>query len=720
MTLEVIDYVKKYREDMMLNIGELVKGTKIPKGENGKIIWHNEINVNVLDQERGLCVFCGITSNHLMIIDLDDAILFEHFKIYQDRTFIVKTGKKGFHIYFRTYENPKSKSLTNAQGQHIDILGQGKIAVIPPSIHPETNKQYEIISDCKIKQLTTQEEQGLYQKLKDLGFALTEDKKPVTELHDKNFVKSEGQNRSEDLLRVIDSWYAKNRELTESMLFLMACEYQKDHFTEEYPEDKIRALVKQGIEFINNKNPEPNKETKTEETTQTTRDKDLIDTTANKIKKKYDFVTVRKLNEILMHDGKIYSKSDAESIIKEDTETIIPNCTTHERNEVVNKIKAQTGTDIQEFDKDAKSMTLINGILDFDTLSLSPHTPENLSRVLLPVEYHEPEFKINDETIFEDIEKNLKDTLFWDFLKSSFTVVDQTYNDKEFRNEEFQTVLEVIASFFVKHQIDEKAFMFLGRGENGKSVLLEYIESMLGKDNKESIPLQLLSNDKFMASKLVGKLANIFSDLESDELRHTGVLKAIISGEGLTVQEKYKDPFTLYPFSKMLFSCNRFPKSYDQGQGFFRRWIIVKWERNFEGDPKRDEHLKDKLKENQEEKNKVFSCLIHLTKKLLERGKFSHSKDWKTIREEWNANADPLEDFISKCIEDSEGNTPVRDVYSSYKHFMHSKQEIPLSIAKFGREFKESYDQIVEKESKTARRVWVGLKLKTLGVDDYD
>lgn len=712
MTVEIsqINYVEKYRDES-LNIGELVKGTKIPRGENGKISWHNEINNNVLDQDRGLCVFCGTTSMNLMIIDLDDAALFEHFEIYQDATFIVKTGRKGYHIYFRTYENPKSRSLTNAQGQHIDILGQGKIAVVPPSIHPDTNKQYEIISDRKIKQLTTQEEQGLQQKLVDLGFAIADNQKPVRELHDDNFVKTEGQNRGEDLLRVIDSIYAKNRELTQPLLLGLAMAYNNEHFNPPYPEDKVKALVKQGIEFIHENNDEPQ--------TQQTRDKDLIDTTADKIKKKYDFVTVRKLNEILMHGGKIYSQSDAESIIKENTEVIIPNCSTHERNEVVNKIKAQTGTDIEEFDKDVKSMTLTNGILDFDTLEVKSHTPENLSRVLLPVEYREPEFKINNDTIFEDIERNLKDTLFWQFLKSSFTVVGQKYDDLEFKEEEFQTVLEITASFFVKHQIDERAFMFLGRGENGKSVLLEYIESMLGKNNKESIPLQLLSNDKFMASKLVGKLANIFSDLESEELRHTGVLKAIISGEGLTVQEKYKDPFTLYPFAKMLFSCNRFPKVYDQTQGFFRRWIIVKWERNFENDPKRDEHLKDKLKENQEEKNKVFSCLIHLTRKLIEDGKFSHSKDWKTIRTEWNANADPLDDFVNTCIDDSEGNEGVRDVYAHYKLFMDSKQGIPLSIAKFGKEFKEYYDQIIEKENKTTRRVWVGIRLKQLGVNGY-
>lgn len=547
----------------------------------------------------------------------------------------------------------------------------------------------------------------------------TDAKKSVKELHDENFVKTEGQNRGEDLLRVIDSWKIKNPELTESMLFLMAMQYNNDHFMPPYPEDKIKALVKQGFEYGIKKIEERQQEETNESEKKVSKSKGIIDDTAKMIKDNHYFVTMRKTEEILSYNGKIYSDFDAKSIIKEESEKIIESCTEHDRNEVLNKIKAQTYQSIEDFDKDPKKLTLVNGILDFDTLEIMPHTPDNLSRVLLPVEYQEPEFEIKEETIFEDIEKNLKDTMFWKFLKSSFSVVDQNYNVIEFRENEFQTVLEITASFFVKHQIDEKAFMFLGRGENGKSVLLEYIEGLIGKDNKESIPLQLLAHDKFMASKLVGKLANIFPDLESDELKHTGILKAIISGEGLTVQEKYKNPFNLYPFSKMLFSCNRFPKVEDQTQGFFRRWMIVKWERNFEKDPCRDEHLKDKLRENQDEKNKVFSCLIYLTRKLFKDGKFSHSKDWKTIRSEWNSNADPLDDFVNKCISDSEENEPVITTYKHYKLFMESKQETPLGIAQFGRAFKEYFDQIIEKQEKIPKRVWVGIKSRELRLDEF-
>jgi len=234
---------------MILNIGELKPNTKQPKTIDGKIPYHNEINETNVNPKDGLCVFCGVTSLNLMIIDLDDLSLIDDFKDYLDKTFVVKSGKKGYHVYFRTYENPKSRSLTNDKGQHIDILGQGKIAVLPPSIHIDTKKPYEIISDNKIKQLTRTEEEGLFQKLQDLGFVISEKEKSVRELHSEDFVKTEGQNRGVDLLRVVDSWKIKNPELTESILFLMANQFNIDHFDPPYSEDKVQAIVKQGSEF---------------------------------------------------------------------------------------------------------------------------------------------------------------------------------------------------------------------------------------------------------------------------------------------------------------------------------------------------------------------------------------------------------------------------------------------------------------------------------------
>ena len=423
--------------------------------------------------------------------------------------------------------------------------------------------------------------------------------------------------------------------------------------------------------------------------------KNKIDNVSDELQKLYSFITLRKTNEILLYNGKIYDKDKAETVLREDTEKLIPNCTTHDRQEVINKIKAQTYSDLENFDADPNIITLENGILRLDTLELTPHTPKNLSRVLYPIEYHKPEYA--------DIEDNLKDTLFWKFLTNSFTV------DGKFRKEDFETVLEIMASIFVKKQIDDKASMFLGQGENGKSVSLQYIGSMLGRNNLSSMSLQEMSDDKFMIAELDGKSANIYPDLERNELRRTGRIKAITSNDPIQAQKKHGHPFTLYPFCKLIFSCNRFPKVSDQGQGFFRRWLIVKWERNFEKDLERDSHLLEKLLSNREEINLVFSCLVSIANKLNKVGKFTHSKGWITIQKEWNENADPLDDFVTNYIIDSETNKSKRETHQFYKKIMLSKGENPLGIGQFSKQFAEYFDD--DKTNKV--RVWQNIDFKT-------
>ncbi len=425
---------------------------------------------------------------------------------------------------------------------------------------------------------------------------------------------------------------------------------------------------------------------------------DKIDKVAELLQKKNKFVTLRKTGEILVYNGKIYDNLQAETMIKEQTEILIPNCTKHSTTEVVDKIKRQTYTDLENFDADSNLITVENGILNLETLELETHNSNYLSRVLLPVEYHKPKH--------ESIKDNLKDTLFWKYITSSFTV------NGKFRQDDFDCVLEIIGSTIIKRHVDEKAFMFLGNGENGKSVCLSYIQSMLGKDNTKGISLQNLSENKFMRANLAGKSVNIFPDLEENELKHTGVIKAIISNEGIEVEKKYEQGFTLYPFCKLLFSCNRFPKVYDQSQGFFRRWIIIKWERDFEGDPERIEYLKEKFDANPEERNLVFSSLVSIANRLNKVGKFTHSKDWKTIQNDWNKNADPIDDFATNYIVDSEKHKTKRGTYHFYKDVMIEKGQTPKGIGQFSKAFAEYYDEDREIVDGRKQRVWLNIDFK--------
>ena len=159
----------------------------------------------------------------------------------------------------------------------------------------------------------------------------------------------------------------------------------------------------------------------------------------------------------------------------------------------------------------------------------------------------------------------------------------------------------------------------------------------------------------------------------------------------------------------MIFSTNRFPKVFnDQSNGFFRRWIIIKWLRDFEKDPQRDSNLKQKLLSNKKEMDIVFSNLMYIAKEIYKNNKFSHSKDWKIIQKMWNESADPVNDFIENYIIDSETSKTKRETYQFYKSTMYSLGTTPLGMGQFSKAFSEYYE-----ESKThENRVWLNIDFK--------
>ena len=427
-------------------------------------------------------------------------------------------------------------------------------------------------------------------------------------------------------------------------------------------------------------------------------DHDRIDLIAARSIKKHNWKTVRETEVIYHYDGKIYNSKNAISVIKEETEKQIKECTKADKSEVIDKIKSLTYTDISDFDSDPDILTLENGVFNIRTGKKDPHTPTNLSKVLIPCSFIENVIDISE-------------TKFWKYLTSTCTV------DGELDENTFDDILELMASCFLKCKIDEKSFILLGNGDNGKSVLLLLLNSMLGKDNVSNIALQDLVSNPFAAARLDGKLANIYTDLKSTALKNEEKIKNLSSGEAMHVENKYQQGFDMVTYATLIFSCNQFPKVYDQSDGFFRRWIIIEFKRKFAlGDPDRDEKLKDKLIDDQSEKDIVFSYLMVYSEKLLRTGKFRYSLGHKEIRKLWNANADPLTNFIDNCIIDKEGSKKTkRDTYKFYEQWCYDHGIVPLTKGQFGKAFAEEFD-----DEKSGRWYWIDIDFKVPKQEYFD
>lgn len=120
----------------------------------------------------------------------------------------------------------------------------------------------------------------------------------------------------------------------------------------------------------------------------------------------------------------------------------------------------------------------------------------------------------------------------------------------------------------------ERFFILYGNGANGKSTVLKLLELMLGTSNVSHVPLSSFDGD-FHLFQIVDKLANIDCDMNRPERVAEGVLKAVVSGEGIQVNRKYRDPLTIYPTAKLFFATNELPSFGDRSDGIWRRAIIL-------------------------------------------------------------------------------------------------------------------------------------------------
>jgi putative DNA primase/helicase len=208
---------------------------------------------------------------------------------------------------------------------------------------------------------------------------------------------------------------------------------------------------------------------------------------------------------------------------------------------------------------DANVVNVENGLLDVSTRVLAPHSPRFLSPIQIPVKY-EPTARCPA----------------WDTFVAEVFPVDTE-----------ALAWEVPAWLMTPDTSIQKAILLIGDGANGKSTYLRAVLAFIGKYNTSALSLHKLENDRFSAARLVGRLANICPDLPTTDLVSTSMFKSITGGDPLMAEYKFRDSFEFIPYARLVFSANHPPKSQDASPAFFRRWLVVPFERLYSSDERR-------------------------------------------------------------------------------------------------------------------------------------
>lgn len=330
-----------------------------------------------------------------------------------------------------------------------------------------------------------------------------------------------------------------------------------------------------------------------------------------------------------------------------------------------------------ELNQDSNLINFKNGIWDIKQKKLLPHDSKYLQTIQIP---HE----VKDYVPFTE-------THLYDFFKKT-----------KLPKSDIKMMLKYIA-YCMTTDFGLKTFMMLvGQSNTGKSVLIRFVENLVGKQNTSALAMHEL-NVRFYPSQLYGKLLNSCADNKTLPLSSIENLKKITGGDLIMHEKKGKEPFFFTSFAKLLFSFNQLPLQLEEkSNAFYKRMRVLMMNNElFLNNEYVNELCSD---ESVEEVIPYLLSLLPLTE--IPRTAMSDS-----CVESLRQDSDSIHAFLSTyCDDDPDSTISKNEIYQKYSDFCigsgresHKKHKFMRYMRSLG---------YIETRNKNREAAWKGLKWK--------
>ncbi|MGO4574999.1 phage/plasmid primase, P4 family [Cupriavidus sp. 2TAF22] len=327
--------------------------------------------------------------------------------------------------------------------------------------------------------------------------------------------------------------------------------------------------------------------------------------------------------------------------------------------QVLKYMKYATRQPVGFFAPNRKLLCFHNGTLNVETGELGPHSP--------------------GPRLISRINANYVATAecprFLQFL-------NEVFRDDADREQRIGFVRQWMGYLLIPDTSLQKMLFLLGKGRNGKSVLCKVIAAMLGKENVSHAMLNRLGRAAVRV-ELAGKLANFSPDLPAQALKADGYLKAIVSGDPVEAERKYSDSCTITPYCRLVVATNSMPDTPDRSDGFFRRLIILPFNRQFtfaEDDP----GLLDRLLA---ELDGIIAWAVEGLQALLGAGRLTIPPSSLAAREDYRCDVNPVQQFAEECLVGSPngGGLSSQDLFELFRRWSSAHGHTPGTSIGLGR-----------------------------------
>jgi putative DNA primase/helicase len=256
-----------------------------------------------------------------------------------------------------------------------------------------------------------------------------------------------------------------------------------------------------------------------------------------------------------------------------------------------------------------------------------------------------------------------------------------------------------------------KCLLMTGPGSDGKSKVLDILQLLVGEDNCSAVSLTELEKS-FSRAMIYNKALNVSAEIDSGAI-HSETFKKLVTGDTVSAEFKHRDGFQFRFWGKLAFAANNPPRILDNSDGLFRRFLVVRFKRQFlEDDPNTDPYLDMRLRS---EIDGILVWALDGAARLFEQKKFTYSEDSAAALMDFKRDNNPILNFAEDRLlyrpEKTDMRVSKERVYEEYKKYCGKWGYSPAGGTHFGRGLKGVYKSLADGRLKDGNRdkCYVGL-----------
>ena len=262
-------------------------------------------------------------------------------------------------------------------------------------------------------------------------------------------------------------------------------------------------------------------------------------------------------------------------------------------------------------------------------------------------------------------------------------------------------------------------FMFVGKGGEGKSVLLHILVKLVGEHNVCHVPFAKFC-DKFSVGLLTEYPVNVIGDGDTDLPKDVGlgrvegVLKDVCDGGLLPVEHKFQEPGHARATARCIAAANSLPGFYDRSEAIWDRMRVIPFDVRIRGTAKEDPRLRDKIVET--ELPGIFNFAVAGLAKLKGLQRFPETSAGASKKTEHRARCDHELEFLQDGYMEDPEALPIATqvVFSHYKGWMKERNYYALGEGKFADSIMRVFPNARRDRSRgadgTQFRAWFGVR----------